>query len=79
MGCGCTGNKGKSNDHRSNRGVTTTPRAAVAPVQPGTITNIRPMSMAPVQLPPPSGDADADKKARQKIRQDARLRALGRI
>lgn len=83
MGCGC--NKNKNAASRQARMGGSTQR--VAPVQGGAqprsivSNNIKPLGISPASLPSPTGRpavSEEDRKARQKLREDARRKALGR-
>lgn len=78
MGCGCGG--GKKNTTRSFNSPRPTMSASLTSsqhVNPNLkVSNIKPMGM--VQLPPPAGLNDADKRRIQKLRQEALNRSLGR-
>jgi len=80
MGCGCSGKKNTSANFQKARLAASPPRINQN-IQQQTIVavnNIKPLAIAPTQIPKPTPN-DVDRKARQKARQDARLRALGRI
>ncbi len=89
MGCGCgKKNKTLASQQRQRQIVNNPPRVApqpqrIAPIaQPQQIqlpvNNMKPLSISPTQLPRPNF-TEEDRKVRQKARQEARLRALGKI